>query len=158
MAVVLCMGCLATLLTTWVLRLYHKASDQPVTPFYHVLATRVLVPFKNCTRCKKKHEDDDKVNPAPHNKTKVVPLQARPVSALKSRRKFVGFGTSLKITELPDGMDDVTGGDVCGREETDPIYTWQEIAVLLDYLFLWLFAVNLIIVSTVILSLLYAKY
>ena len=54
--------------------------------------------------------------------------------------------------------NDVTGGDVCGREETDPIYTWQEIAVLLDYLFLWLFAVNLIIVSTVILSLLYAKY
>ena len=151
---VLCMGCLATLLTTWVLNLYHKPSDKPVTPFYHALVARGLVPLRKfCTRSKKKDEhDDNKMDPVPHSKTKVVSLQPRPESTLASRKKFMDFAS------LRNGADDVTGTDAGGRERTVVTFTWQEVAVQLDHLFLWVFAVNLIIVTTVIFALLYAKY
>ena len=43
-------------------------------------------------------------------------------------------------------------------EATRRALTWQEIAFLLDYFFLWVFGVLLVLLTTIIITLLYAKY
>ena len=48
LAAVLCLGVLATLLTTWVLRLYHTPSHKPVPRFYRTFAHFVAHPFRRC--------------------------------------------------------------------------------------------------------------
>ena len=50
LACVLCLGVLATLLTTWVLHLYHKPDDLPMHRLYIVVAKTVLAPFNSCKR------------------------------------------------------------------------------------------------------------
>ena len=164
----LCLGCLATLLTTWVLHLYHTNGDQPVTPLYHVLASRLLAPFQGLTRCNKNKDvsSDENTDQNRFSKAaKVAPLQASPKSALAlvpPKNTPTDFGTtSLKMMQLDGNSPErVAGSDVgeSGGGGTDPTYTWQEIAAMLDHFFLWLFAVMLVVLTTVILSLLYAKY
>ena len=63
LAAVLCLGVLATLLTTWVLHLYHTPSHKPIPRIYRTFASYVTNPLGHCNRCwrrkKKGTESDD---------------------------------------------------------------------------------------------------
>ena len=158
LAVVLCLGCLATLLTTWVLNLYHTSPEKPMRLFYRKFASTVLVPFFDLTICakkKRKGTQGDERDP-PHHVSKVTPMPSRPLSVMSGK-----LASDLRI------KTDVKTVDICGKEafgndeseeQEIPTYTWQELASLFDYFFLWLFGAVLVVVTTVILSLLYADY
>ena len=51
LSVVLCIGCLATLLTMAVLHIYKQPSSKPVHPALRKLATKFLIPFRDFTYC-----------------------------------------------------------------------------------------------------------
>ena len=158
LAVVLCLGCLATLLTTWVLHLYHTSPEKPMSRFYRKFASTILVPFFNLNFCAKKkqkvtHGDDldpphyvNKATPVPSRSTSVTSLKLPPSPRLK---------TDVKIVD--NSSKEVFGSDESEEEEI-PTYTWQELASLFDYFFLWLFGAVLVVITTVILALLYVDY
>ena len=83
-------------------------------------------------------------------------MPSRPVTVMSRKlpldQKLNG---DIKIVDVsskePFGSDKT-------EEETTSTYTWQELASLFDWFFLWLFAAALVILTTVFISLLYADY
>jgi len=159
MATVLGLCSIATLLTMWVLRLYHTSPDKPVSPFYRKFASAVLVPFSQLTHCGKKKtkvaHGDDLDPPAYTNKVAPLPSPPKLVASQEPTRVFYlsGDSKSASITEVEEiyGSDD-------SEEEITPTYTWRELSALLDYFCLWMFGAVLVIITTVIFGLMYASY
>ena len=65
------------------------------------------------------------------------------------------FMGDVKIV-LANGKESLGSDEI--EEEQTPTYTWQELASLFDCFFLWLFGGILVVLTTVIMSLLYADY
>ena len=159
LATVQCLGSLATLLTTWVLHLYHTSPEKPIGPFYRKFASTVLEPFFILTKCSKKKTKDaqtDDLDP-PHYVKKVAPVPSRPMSATS---QFPASGSHLNGDIKPIGIADVqeTFGSDDNEEERTRTYTWQELAALVDHLCLWVFGAALVILTTIILGLLHGSY
>ena len=160
LATVLCLGCLATLLTLWVLNLHHTSPDEPMSPFYRKLASAILVPFSQLTSCSKRTKDnsEDDLNPPPlyvSNVHKVAPMSPRPVSAMSRKPRTTGHylndGTNTMRVDEIFGSDDREGGET-------RTYTWQELSVLLDYFCFWIFGAALVILTSIIMGLLHGYY
>ena len=158
LAVVLCLGCLATLLTTWILNLYHTSPEKPIGQYYRKFATTILVPFSSFINCNKKKQDDTHGDGSgrPHHVTKVTPMPSRPVTVM-SRKLPLDHKLNGDIKIVDVSGEEPFGSDKA-EEGTTPTYTWQELASLFDCFFLWLFAAALVILTTVFMSLLYADY
>ncbi|KAL8617711.1 hypothetical protein ACOMHN_039659 [Nucella lapillus] len=172
LAVVLCLGCLATLLTTLVLHFYHHPADKPLSKFCITLATRILIPLRDCSCFRKrshKHGGGNTTHAILSRKNPVFPADSRPRSSKLTQRNVGDFGT-MNITNV-DGlpMKDAEGFDHQGTklqgsgrdsawEATEPALTWQEFAALLDKFLFCFFAALLLVLTTVIFSLLYANY
>ena len=158
LAVVLCLGCLATLLTTWVLNLYHTSPEKPMGQHYRKFATTMLVPFSNFINCNKKKQEHTHGDESgrPHHVTKVTPMPPGPVTAMSRKLPLEhSFMGDVKIV-LANGKESLGSDEI--EEEQTPTYTWQELASLFDCFFLWLFGGILVVLTTVIMSLLYADY
>ncbi|XP_076437028.1 neuronal acetylcholine receptor subunit beta-3-like [Babylonia areolata] len=168
LAVVLCLGCLATILTTWILRLYHHPADKPVSTIYLALATRVLVPLRDRTCFRKR--PGGRGNAFQNMTTRISPgdlASPRGVAGSQNTGRTptdvgaVSFGDANSAPEK-DAADILgqKGGSCKAWEVTRPAaaITWQELAALLDGFLFWVFAVSLVVVTTVIFSLLYVNY
>ena len=185
LSVVLCVGCLATLLTMAVLHIHKRPSSKPVHPALRKLATKFLIPFRDftycgCARRKKTENRTDAANTTlrhgRNSASKVVPE----IGTRLSGGEEIDRGSqteSSDLTELkgaqPVAREDNRGDFRCykvdeygsesgscnnsGREET-PTVSWQELASLFDHLFLYAFSFVLVTLTVVVLSLLYACY
>ncbi|XP_076436921.1 neuronal acetylcholine receptor subunit alpha-6-like [Babylonia areolata] len=171
LAVILCLGCLATVLTTWILRLYHQPADKPLSAFYLALATRILVPLRDCARLRKR-SDESKHGGRDTFPSKATTTRIHPAGLPSPRgsgqetscrgQSELGASVSLftDVTSKPGGKEadvsDHREGEA--REVNDTALTWQELAALLDFFLFCVLAVLMVIVTTVIFSLLYVNY
>ena len=152
LAIVLCLGVLATLLTGWVLSLYHRHPSYPMSTIMRVVVARVLLPLRDWTCCRRLGKDTQ-VQPAFTPSEKLKMGQSRPASLGKEHgREEVEVGSPRgKIkTVLPPTQE----AEVRLDEES----TWQEVAAMFDRLFLILYLIIIAVVSGTILVLLYQDY
>ena len=158
----LCLGELVALLTIWVLALHHRRQSVPMSRPMKFFVRKVLIPFRNWTCCKRsEHEDDygddtegeksaknNKVGPDTPSRPFVIPagdMDSKPGSAATAREKEVS-SDSLSRKFSPS------------KEETRSEMTWQEVAVTLDHLFLYIFIVIITLISVIIIAILYGRY
>ena len=127
-------------------------------PFYRKFASMVLVRFFNLTICakkKRKATDGDDLDPL-HRMNKVTPMPLSPLSVM-SPKLAPDFRLKPDVKTVDNNDKEAFRSEESEEEET-PTYTWQELASLFDYFFLWLFGAVLVVITTVILALLYAGY
>ena len=132
-----------------------------MSPFYRKFASNVLVPFYRLTTWKKNkskvgHEDD--LDPqGGENSWKTEPLSLVSSTSQNDKTEDRGKNGSVKTVRGVD-VHGAFGSDDGKEVEETPTYTWQELSVLFDYFFLWLFGTILAVLTTVIFALLYAEY
>ncbi|KAK7495779.1 hypothetical protein BaRGS_00012999 [Batillaria attramentaria] len=134
LAVVLCLGVLATLLTTWILHLYHTPSSKPIGPFYTKFATAVLVPLRDLIHCKRKTKEESE-SEATFSANKITPLAGKEVLSVLPLSKMAGMDGQVP-PPVNEADEKNPGTD---SWETTPVNSWQELAALFDNFFLWTF-------------------
>ena len=132
------MGVAATLLTTWVLHVYHSPSTKQVSAAYQRFTKHVTLPFFNLTHRFKPHRYSKC-----SQRNQVEPKTQKPMS-----KKF-------KSQEIPQDVADNTD---CSTSYELFLFNWFDVAGLMDHFFLWVFGFALVNVSVVILGILYAEY
>ena len=132
-----------------------------MSSFYRKFASNVLVPFYRLTTWKKNktkvgHGDD--LDPhGGENSLKTEPLRLVSSTSQNDKTEDRDRNDSVKTVRGLDVLGAFGSDDGKEVEET-PTYTWQELSVLFDYFFLWLFGAILAVLTTAIFALLYADY
>ncbi|KAK7460711.1 hypothetical protein BaRGS_00038879, partial [Batillaria attramentaria] len=159
LAIVLGLGVLATLLTTWVLHLYHRDASTPMSSFMRFFVRHVLAPLKYCTCCKKRQDSKEKERYNARNssdketRNKVAPADTTP-TILLPLSKGSGFDEAPVSRESRE-----TDGarSRASRDERED-YTWPEVAAMADRFFLILFSAVMMVVTSCSVGVLYTGY
>ena len=153
LAVVLCLGVLATLLTGWVLHLYHRHPARPMSTTMRYFVARVLVPLRDWTCLCERRGRATRVQPAftPAEKQRAE-TGAASLGKATGREKAEGGRTSLE--KLQTAFPPAEEAEVTTDEES----TWQEVAAMFDRLFLVLYLIIMPAVSGTVLVILYDSY
>ncbi|XP_076454800.1 neuronal acetylcholine receptor subunit non-alpha-2-like [Babylonia areolata] len=162
LAIVLCMGVLASLVTIWVLSIHHRPESEAMSKPMRIFVSKLLIPFYTLSCLKNKPADDKvvEIDPDPElfGRNLVAPgLSSRCSSAAPNSTRFpghkVGNGGEEKKVRLSSAWEESEK-----HAQQRPEVTWQEVAVMVDRLMLFTFLFVIFVLTLIILSVLYDRY